>query len=193
MLVNAPKFPQACGNLVRFLQKHDVEKILVYGSSDRNMLEATGKSNKMSPDELCFSKSITSIENIFRKTMDCGQFSWSLHDLRRIFHVENDQEHSALCDAQTLALCGWKLMQQEIDWPMAEAILKEKVWKSGYKQNRRVQGPVNNKRPLNLSQMNEIKSAIYASDVPDFVKDALFDDLLTICGSQPEHIERLRC
>lgn len=190
-LVNAPSFPEACCKLEQFLHKHGIEKILTYGSCDRNVLEATGKFNKMGAEEFDFTKHITSVESDFRKAIDCGKFSWSMHDLSQIFHAENDKEHNALDDACTLALCAWKLSQQEIDWSRAGEILKGKIWKSGYKQNRRIKESVRNPRTLSNEQVKEIRSVLYACDAPNFVKDALFDDLLLTCGLQPEHENQL--
>lgn len=186
-LCGARKIPCAYWKLKHFLKKHGIDRVLTYGSYDQIALKKTAKIYCMNIDKLGFIKSIESIDNSFRKEIGCGHFSWSLHDLSRIFHVSNEHEHSALGDAKTLALCSWRLSQRDIDWQMVEKILKEKTWRSGYKTNRRLKEQMHNANPLDAKQISEVRKAIDASSAPDFVKDALLDDLLLICGLRPEH------
>lgn len=193
-LKTAPSFPEVLEELNSFFAGYSPVSVFAYGNEDRLQLLNTAALYGIKKDGL---KYINRIEDNMKQLRALlrikkrSNLSLSVGDLCDICGIKASHMHDAYNDALNLGKCSELIRRSAFEPEQVDRVLEKKVWMSNYRMARRIKecrdGVILDDADLKPMKalIDNLKEDGY---YPDYLLQAIFDDLLMITGRTPGDI-----
>lgn len=191
LLEDEMPYPQVLSELRIFIRQYGLlSQVYALGKEDRNQMLRTAQLYRMARRDVSYLKNIISADKLVGETVGTpsSNISFSLADLCEICGVRNEQEHSALADACALAHCMHHMETGDFSRERAAQIGEKKVYRSLYKQQRRIR-EASDEQGCDLETLQQLEKVILATGGEAWQKHALIDDLRLLCGYTEKYEE----
>ena len=194
-LKDAPPFPEALEMMNVFLDMYNPRFIYAYGGEDKVQLRKSASLYDMGSPSLYYVNKIADIMPMLAaelsvKNKSGGNLSLGVKDLCNICGISTDGAHDAYNDALFLGRAAEIILSGRYDPRRAERVVNKKAWIAAYRSARRFKDK-HEEMLLNDEQLEPIRFLIgKLCDEGKYNEThllALWDDLLTVSGREPEN------